>query len=236
MSAFGRVSGMVFPVMMFPACILYALAELLIPELARCNAAGKKERIGYLVQRGLWSAMVYGIFFGGLVFLFAQPLCVRLYCNAQAGDSLQFYAVMIPFLYCDAITDAMTKGLGQQKICVRYNILTSFLDVVFLFLLLPVYGMKGYFLSFLVTHLINFLLSLRRLSIITGFRISFAVPALAASACLLAVWLSRLVQLPAVYVLLLPLLLSLFGVLKKEDIAWMRQLVFSVTRRKKCTA
>lgn len=178
MSAFGRVSGMWFPVMMFPACILYALAELLIPELARCNAAGKKERIGYLVQRGLWSAMVYGIFFGGLVFLFAQPLCVRLYCNAQAGDSLQFYAVMIPFLYCDAITDAMTKGLGQQKICVRYNILTSFLDVVFLFLLLPVYGMKGYFVSFLVTHLINFLLSLRRLSIITGFRISFAVPAL----------------------------------------------------------
>lgn len=236
MSAFGRVSGMVFPVMMFPACILYALAELLIPELARCNAAGKKERIGYLVQRGLWSAMVYGIFFGGLVFLFAQPLCVRLYCNAQAGDSLQFYAVMIPFLYCDAITDAMTKGLGQQKICVRYNILTSFLDVVFLFLLLPVYGMKGYFVSFLVTHLINFLLSLRRLSIITGFRISFAVPALAASACLLAVWLSRLVQLPALYVLLLPLLLFLFGVLKKEDIAWMRQLVFSVTRRKKCTA
>lgn len=42
MSAFGRVSGMVFPVMMFPACILYALAELLIPELARCNAAGKR--------------------------------------------------------------------------------------------------------------------------------------------------------------------------------------------------
>ena len=96
--------------------------------------------------------------------------------------------------------------------------------------------MKGYFVSFLVTHLINFLLSLRRLSIITGFPISFAVPALAASACLLAVWISRLVQLPAVYVLLLPLLLSLFGVLKKEDIAWMRQLVFSVTRRKKCTA
>ena len=32
LAAFGLASGMVFPVLMFPACILYALAELLIPE------------------------------------------------------------------------------------------------------------------------------------------------------------------------------------------------------------
>ena len=116
---------MVFPLMMFPACILYALAELLIPELARCNAAGSQKRIAYLVRKGLWAAMLYGVFFSGLIFLFAQNLCASLYHNDLAGNSLRYYALMIPFLYCDAITDAMTKGLGQQKICVRYNIFTS---------------------------------------------------------------------------------------------------------------
>lgn len=225
MSAFGRVSGMVFPLMMFPACILFALAELLIPELARCNAAGKKERIGYLVQRGLWSAMLYGMFFGGLIFLWAEPLCIRLYHNLQAGSALRYYAVMIPFLYCDAITDAMTKGLGQQKICVRYNIITSLLDVVFLFLLLPVYGMKGYFFSFLVTHLINFLLSMRRLCIITDFRIPFAAPAFTASAGILAVWLSLQTGWNLLYIPTFFLLLRLFGVAKKKDLLWIRQLI-----------
>ena len=39
LAAFGTVGGMVFPVLMFPACILFGLAELLIPELARCAAA-----------------------------------------------------------------------------------------------------------------------------------------------------------------------------------------------------
>ena len=226
MSAFGRVSGMVFPLMMFPACILFALAELLIPELARCNAAGRKNRIQYLVQKGLWSSMLYGMFFSGLIFLFAQPLCIRLYQNAEAGRSLQFYAIMIPFLYCDAITDAMTKGLGQQRICVRYNIITSFLDVVFLFVLLPIYGMKGYFISFLVTHLINFLLSMRRLCIITGFRVPFATPALAASAGLLAVWLSTLLHLRLAYIPIFFLLLNLFGILKKEELLWVKHLIF----------
>ena len=79
--------------------------------------------------------------------------------------------ILNAMLYCDAITDTMTKGLEQQKACVRYNILTSAMDVTFLYYLLPKYGMEGYFVSFLVTHLVNFILSLRRLLRITGERL-----------------------------------------------------------------
>lgn len=229
LSAFGRVSGMVFPLMMFPACILYALAELLIPELARCNAAGSRKRIGYLVRKGLWAAMLYGVFFGGLIYLFAEPLCSFLYHNDLAGKSLRYYALMIPFLYCDAITDAMTKGLGQQKICVRYNILTSAMDVIGLYLLLPVFGMKGYYFSFLVTHLLNFALSLRRLCIITGYRIPFAVPAFTASAGLLAAWLAELIGLEWLYIPVFLLLLHWWGVLGKEDLRWAKRLILRQT-------
>ena len=45
------------------------------------------------------------------------------------------------------------------------------MDVVFLFFLLPRYGMIGYFVSFFITHLLNFILSLRRLLKITGLKI-----------------------------------------------------------------
>lgn len=131
LAAFGIVSGMVFPVLMFPACILFGLAELLIPELARCAAAGSKQRISYLVRRSLRTAMLYGIVFSGLEFLLAEGLCNSLYHNAEAGRRLRLYALLIPMLYCDAITDAMTKGLGQQKVCVRYNIITNSMDVFF---------------------------------------------------------------------------------------------------------
>lgn len=225
LSAFGRISGMVFPVMMFPACILFALAELLIPELARCKAANSQDRILYLVKKSLWAAMLYGIFFSGLIFLFAVPLCTSLYKNPEAGRNLRLYALMIPFLYCDAVTDAMTKGLGQQKICVRYNILTSAMDVLFLFLLLPKYGMAGYFFSFLTTHLLNFALSLRRLCVITGFRILFYLPAYSACAGILAVWISQLLDMPALYIPCFLGLLFLFGILKKEDVLWAKNLI-----------
>ena len=229
LAAFGMLSGMVFPILMFPAAILFALAELLIPELARCAAAGSRTRIRYLVRRSLRLAFVYGCLFGALMFTLAEPLCLKLYQNQEAGQLLRTYALLIPMLYCDAITDAMTKGLGQQKACVRYNILTSSMDVALLFLLLPRYGLWGYFLSFLVTHLLNFLLSLRRLLKISGCRINFSVPILAISAVLAAVTLAGFVPgaalQTAVCLVSVISLLILTGVIRKEDSAWLMGLL-----------
>ena len=229
LASFGVVSGMVFPVMMFPSCILFALAELLIPELARCAASGSRNRIQYLVKRSLKVALLYGILFCGLEFLLAEQLCMRLYDNSEAGRSLKWYALMIPMLYCDLLTDAMIKGLGQQKISVRYNILTSAMDVALLFLLLPRYGMTGYLISFFVTHLINFGLSLRRLLKITRIHIPVKIPVFALLA--MAASILGCESLPdgiagvTAYILLLGSVLTLFGITGKEDIRWFRGLV-----------
>ncbi len=231
LAAFGLVCGMVFPVLMFPAAILFGLAELLIPELARCAAAGSQNRIRYLVKRSLRVALIYGCCFCGLEYLLSQKLCMLLYGSAEAADFLRGFSLLIPMLYCDAITDAMTKGLGQQKFCVRYNIFTSALDVIFLYLLLPHYGMKGYYFSFLVTHLLNFILSLRRLLKITGKVISLKIPLFSLLATALAVFISS--GLPAgilqacAFLLILGCLLFLLGILGKEDIRWLRGLVSS---------
>ena len=229
LAAFGTVCGMVFPVLMFPAAILFGLAELLIPELARCAAAGSQKRIRYLVKRSLHVAMLYGFLFGGLEFLLARDLCSALYGNETAGDFLRLYALLIPMLYCDAITDAMTKGLGQQKACVRYNIITSSMDVLFLFLLLPHYGMMGYFFSFAVTHLLNFLLSLRRLLKIAGNVISFNTPVFTFAATAGAVWIASHVRGMVIggiaFILVFGCLLVLLRVIGKEDLLWLKGLI-----------
>ena len=229
LAAFGVVCGMVFPVLMFPMAILFGLAELLIPELARCAAAGSEVRIRYLAKRSLRLAILYGCFFCGLLFLLSEDLCFWLYNNRDAGMYLRWFALLAPMLYSDAITDAMIKGLGQQTACVRYNILTSGLDVLFLFLLLPKYGMAGYFFSFFVTHLLNYILSVRRLIKLTGKLISVASVLLTAAATIIAIILSNVLQQPlfraGAYVLLLGSLLFLFQVVSREDVLWIKTLV-----------
>ena len=161
--------------------------------------------------------------------MLANPLCQRLYGSDEAAKYLKWYTLLVPMLYCDAITDAITKGLGQQHICVRYNIVTSFLDVVFLYLLLPRYGMEGYFFSFLLTHLINFILSLRLLLRTTGLHL----PLHGAMLSLAAMGISVSVSIRATstsmtvlsYLTILGCLLFLFQVLQREDLQWIYGLI-----------
>lgn len=40
MAGYGTIHGMVFPILMFPAAILYSVSDLLVPELSRCGPWG----------------------------------------------------------------------------------------------------------------------------------------------------------------------------------------------------
>ncbi|MBE6980818.1 MAG: hypothetical protein E7437_00690 [Ruminococcaceae bacterium] len=226
---FGLVCGMVFPVMMFPAAILYALAELLIPEFARCSAAGSVRRIRYLSARSLKVALLYGCFMGGGMFLCAGELCLTLYDNPDAGAQLRLYAVLVPMLYCDAITDATNKGLGLQKTCMRYNILTAAMDLGGLFILLPKFGMEGYFISFSISHLVNFWLSVRLLLKTTGRSWHIKIPATALLCTGICVYMAGFIHQVYLrvgcFALLLFCLWTIAGLVGKQDLLWIRGMV-----------
>ena len=231
MADYGMLRGMVFPLLMFPAAILFSLAELLVPEFSRCAARGSKNRIQYLTRRGLRAAMLFGLCSGGMLFVLAGRLGSILYQSGQVGRLLRLYAPFVPMLYMDALVDAMCKGLGQQNDNARYNTLTSFLDVVFLWVLLPRLGLGGYYFSFAATHLINFALSLRRLVLVSGIRLEPGKMARAAAgtaaACILAApaGAGGLLAQGGCYLLLLGVLWRLLRVVGREDLRWLKSLI-----------
>ena len=229
LAAFGTVCGMVFPILTFPMAFLFGLTELLIPELARCRAAGSTRRISHLVQKGLRTALLYGTLCGGILFLCANELCLALYKSEDAGRYLRWFSVLGVMLYCDGITDAMIKGLGEQKASVRYNILTNTMDVAFLYVLLPKYGIVGYFISFAITHVVNFFLSIRRLLRITKESIPIHIPILTLAAATFSVWAALFIQKVALritaFIVMLLSLLFLMRILSLEDLVWLKGLI-----------
>ena len=230
LAAFGTVCGMVFPILMFPAAILFGLTELLIPELARCHAAGSQKRISHLVRKSLQVAMLYGSACSGILILCGRQLGLSLYHSEAAGQYLLWFAPLAVMLYCDAVIDAMIKGLGQQKISVRYNIITNILDVALLFILLPRLGIFGYFLSFTVTHFLNFGLSIRRLLKITGEKIPLRTPLVTIASTGFAVWvcahISGSVLRSGGFLVILFCLLYLSKIIGKDDIRWIKGLIY----------
>ena len=184
MAAYGVIHGMVFPVLMFPAVLLYSLSDLLVPELARCRGALDQRRVRWLSDRCLRFSLLFAAAVSGLYWCVAEPLGELLYHNSLAGVYLRRFAPLILILYLDAIVDGMHKGLGQQVYCVRVNTLTNLLDVVFLWTLLPRFGVWGFFLTFTFTHALNFFLSIARLMTVAGFTppLGFVLKTLACAA------------------------------------------------------
>lgn len=237
MATYGIIHGMVFPVLTFSAAILYSLADVLVPVLAECKASGNRQRILHLTGRCLRWGVLFSAAVAGLLFCLAESLGQLLYQNAEAGRYIAVLAPMVLILYLDTVVDGMHKGLGQQLYCVRYNTLTSFLDVLSLFLLLPRWGVTGFLFSFIVTHILNFILSLRRLLVVTHYHLTLPFPLLAGLSALGAAIPVRFlftgiataagaVLCGLCYLVLLALLLSLTGIVSRTDFLWLRSLFF----------
>ena len=143
---------------------------------------------------------------------------------------------MVLMLYLDAIVDGMLKGLAEQLSCVRYNTLTSVLDVVFLYVLLPRHGVAGYVAVFAVTHAINLYLSIRRLLVATEHRpraADFALPLLSLGLALLLTlpspamggWFVRLLCRGGWFLTVLLAAFVLLQALTQQDGSWLRRVL-----------
>lgn len=180
LSAYGTIQGMAFPVLLFPASILYALSDLLVPELSRCTVQKDFLRVRSLTGRCFQRSALFAAAVAGVLYSAAGELGQLLYRSESAGWYLRLLSPMVLFLYLDAIVDGMLKGLGQQVYTVRYNTVTNVIDVVGLYTTLPAFGVAGYVAIYTVSHLVNFFLSLRRLLLVAD-----ALPSLRRQAALL---------------------------------------------------
>lgn len=167
LAAYGIISGMVFPLLWFPAEIIFSLCELMVSELARLLARKEHARLRRLVRKSLGLTALYALGVCAALWFGGGVLGRVLFRSEQAGRYLRIFAAMVLFLYPDAVVDGLQKGLGQQLHLVRYNSFTNVIDVLGLWLLLPRYGLAGYVFTYCLSHLVNFFLSLRRLLLVT---------------------------------------------------------------------
>ena len=168
LAAYGTVSAMVFPVMMFPSEILFALSELMVSELSRTLAAGDDRRLRELVKRSLRDTVCFAAGIAALLYCCSDVLGSVLFHSSRVGYYLRIFSPMVLFLYLDAMVDGLQKGLGQQLYLVRCNSFTNVIDVVGLYTLLPGFGLAGYVFTYACSHLVNLFLSLRRLLLVAA--------------------------------------------------------------------
>lgn len=235
LAAYGTIQGMAIPLLMFPAVFLNAISDLIVPELAECQARGHPNRLSYIVNRVLNLGLLSAIGVFGLFFRYSAQLGTAVYQSNAAGYYIRILAVLVPIMYMDSLVDGMLKGIGQQVSSMGYNVIESLIGASLIYLLLPGYGITGYIFTLLLTRTLNFALSINRLRKFVPLKIRaggigklfFAmVNALIISNLILTAldiqWLPLCIcAAAAVYYLLLRLL----SCITREDLSWFKSIL-----------
>lgn len=162
-SGYGVITGMVFPIIAFPSCLIGALAELLVPTLTEAQVAGHKGQVTSIIKTLLRYCLFFSLGVAGILFTFADALGQAIYQSADAGDYIRLFSLIVPIMYMDIVIDGCLKGLGEMMHNMAINIFEALIGVVLVYTIIPVYALNGYICIICLTELLNFVLSFRRL-------------------------------------------------------------------------
>ena len=167
LAGYGTIQGMVLPILFFPACIMGAAAELVVPELTEAQVRGDREQIRSTTRALLRASLFFSGAVGLFLFAYARQLGLAVYRSFEAGRYLRFLAPLVPVMYTDMAVDGCLKGLGEQVWSMGVNILDALTGLVLVWWLLPKYALAAYIGILYLTEGMNLALSYGRLRAVT---------------------------------------------------------------------
>ncbi|MGN0544693.1 MAG: oligosaccharide flippase family protein [Acutalibacteraceae bacterium] len=237
MTLYGVIHGMALPVILYPAAIMTSLSSMLVPEFAECLARGDSRRIDSMAARAIKITVLFSMGTAGVMFIFSDGLSRSIYGDSQCTEYLKILAPLLPIMYTDTTVDGILKGLDQQIYSMRYNIIDSAMCVVLVCILIPKYSVKGYIAILFISEIVNFTLSIHRLSKVCRLEIDVINSIVKPVICVIASFLTGLLLVSAQSAGKLALsgiialdavvyisLLTLTGSISIQDISWFRNI------------
>lgn len=242
LASYGRIHGMVLPVILFPSALIGSFSGLLVPEISECHVQGNLKQIRYIAERVLWLSLLFSIGVAGIIAFLSGELGQVIYPGKETHQYIKMLAPLIPIMYIDTGVDAILKGMGKQVYSMAVNIIDAGISVILVWLLTPRIGILGYVVTIYVSETVNTVCSFYKLLKVSGLcpkPIKWMIKPLV---CIIGATLTAKLLLPmgnsgalalTLHILLLLALYILYLLLlravNKEDIEWL----FSIFKKEK---
>ncbi|MBQ4121108.1 MAG: oligosaccharide flippase family protein [Clostridia bacterium] len=164
LAAYGVLEAMALPIVLFPYAFLSPFCNLLVPEIAEQRAGEKNDEMRKTAERALSFVSVFGVGVATVMLTLAFPIGEVFCSSREAAGYIMLLAPLVPIMYADTTVDALLKGMDEQLYTMRVNLFDSLLGVVLALLTVPLLGIRGYVLNLILCEVINFSLSVSRLS------------------------------------------------------------------------
>lgn len=153
LSVFGILTGMSFAIIMAPSVITNSVSVMLLPTVSEAQAKNNH----LLIKRAIFRTAACCILLGSictLCFLFTGDFIGNfVFKNSLAGTFIKTISWICPFLYMNSTLMSILHGLGLVNPSFFINLCANMIRILFILLLIPVIGIRGYLYGLLISQL-----------------------------------------------------------------------------------
>ena len=154
----GILTGMALPVILFPATLTNSVSLMLLPSVSAINKQPKK-----LKASGRY-ALMFSLIFGFVCIIFmltiGAKICTIAFKEPATEKYIKTLTWLCPFIFISTTYKSMLNAIGKSTRILANNMLSETINIIFIILLVPSYGIMAYMYGLLISQCTNAFLQL----------------------------------------------------------------------------
>ncbi len=114
-SLYGIISGVLVPLLLFPAFIPYALSVVLVPAVSGAAASSNKKKLQERIHLALRLSALTGAFAAAVFFIHGEVLAEKLFHVKEGGSYMTILAPVFFFYYIQGPLYSILQATGDAK-------------------------------------------------------------------------------------------------------------------------
>lgn len=158
LGVYGVLTGMSLPLILFPSAITNSISVLLLPIVSEADANGNTGAVKRAIVTSIRCCLLLGFGCTALFLLLGRPAGRLLFHSELAGSFILTLSFICPFMYIASTLGSILNGLGKTAQTFLYSVVSLLLRLLFVFVAIPRYGIKGYLWGMLTSQMLQTLL------------------------------------------------------------------------------
>lgn len=155
LGVYGVLTGMSLPLILFPSAITNSISVLLLPVVADADASGNKAAVRHTIMTSIRYCLLLGFGCTAMFLLTGRAAGRILYGSQLAGSFILTLSFICPFMYIASTLNSILNGLGKTVQTFLFSVVSLLLRLLFVFIAIPVYGIKGYLWGMLASQMLQ---------------------------------------------------------------------------------
>ncbi len=154
LALFGTLTGMALPFILFPSTLINSLSAMLLPEVAKAQAADNQTRIRHTSNLSIRLSLFLGILCLGVFSFFGEALGEVVFESETAGRFITQMSFLCPFLYLSMTLGSIINGLGKTNVTFIHSLLSLGVRLFVITFVMPRLGITAYFYGLLASEIL----------------------------------------------------------------------------------